>query len=106
MIKSKAAEVWLCSQNKLVNLPPLHVNSHITVSSWKKPAAGWFNISIDGSMKNNHIAARGVIINENGQWYLGFAKSIGLGDVDKAEAWALQIGLEQAARLLIKKIRN
>lgn len=48
-------------------------------------------------MKNNLIAIGGVIRTDNGQWYLGFEKFIGLGEVDLAEAWALQIGLEIVA---------
>lgn len=65
---------------------------------------GWCKLNVDGSMKNNILGAGGVIRTDQGVWILGFTKFIGVGPIDLAEAWALQIGLEIASSLNFRRI--
>lgn len=54
--------------------------------------------------KNNFLVASGVIITDQGERVLGFAKFLRMETVDLTEAWSLQIGLQIAINLNIKKI--
>lgn len=64
---------------------------------------GWHKLNIDSSMKNNLIAAGGVIRSDRGELFLGFTKFIEIRSIELVEVWALQIGLHTAASLNIKK---
>lgn len=64
---------------------------------------GWLKLNTDGSaVGNSGIAGGGGLIrNENGDWIMGFAKSLGITSGVMAELWALKYSLTLASQLRI-----
>ena len=73
---------------------------------WIKPPVGWLKLNTDGSAVGNHEIASGggLIRNENGDWVMGFARSLGQTSRIMAELWALKDGLTIASQLRITDI--
>lgn len=46
------------------------------------------------SLKDNAIAAGGIVRSDRGTWVIGFTKFIGIGEIIMAEAWTVYIGLQ------------
>ena len=73
---------------------------------WTKPPMGWLKLNTDGSNVGNlGIASGGGLIrNENGDWVMGFARSLGITSGVMAKLWALKDGLTLASQLRIANI--
>ena len=71
-----------------------------------KPSMGWLKLYTDGSVVGNlGIAGGGGLIrNENGDWVMRFARSLGITSGVMAELWALKDGLTLASQLRIADI--
>ena len=56
---------------------------------WTKPPMGWLKLNTDGSNVGNLGIASGggLICNENGDWVMGFARSLGITSGVMAELW-------------------
>ena len=67
---------------------------------------GWLNLNIDGSAIGNLgvTGGGGLIRNENDDWIMGFARSLGITSGVMAELWALKDGLTVASLLRIADI--
>ena len=73
---------------------------------WTKPPMGWLKLNTNGSAVGNpRIAGGGGLIhNENGDWVMGFARSLGITLGVMAKLWALKNGLMLASQLRIADI--
>ena len=67
---------------------------------------GWLKLNTDGfAVGNVGIAGGGGLIrNENGDWIIGFARSLGITSGVMVELWALKDGLTLASQLRIADI--
>ena len=92
---------WTTAAKKVHN----DSSSSIHLLSWQKPCYGHYKLNIDGTRTlNGLIGAGGVIRDHNGNWYHGFTRNIGTGEVLQAEAWGLFSGLQIANELGINHI--
>ena len=63
----------------VANKPNKNLRTNIQVK-WTKPPVGWLKLNMDGfAVGNPGIAGDGGLIrNENGDWIMGFARSLGI----------------------------
>ena len=87
------------------NKPNKHLIVNIQVK-WNKPPMGWLKLNTDGfTIGNSGLAGGGELIhNENGDWVMGFAKTLGITSGVIAELWALKVGPTLASQLRISSI--
>ena len=97
----KSAEFFAIVGDK----PNKNLRTNIQVK-WTKPPVGWLKLNTDGfAVGNPGIAGGGGLIhNENGDWIMGLAKSLGITSGVIAKLWALKDGLTLASQLRIADI--
>lgn len=100
----QAAELWMPTYNK-PDIAKTHSLTKTTRLAWVKPAKDWCKQNVDGSTKDNNIAAGRVIRTNKEEWLIGFTKYIGIGTQLLAEAWVLLIGIEIAINIGIKRLK-
>ena len=97
----KSAEFFAVVGDK----PNKHPIVNIQVK-WNKPPVGWLKLSTDGSaIGNSGLVGGGELIhNENGDWVMGFARSLDITPGVMAELWALKDSPTLASQLRISSI--
>lgn len=78
-----------------VNLP---VSKVIIPITWRKPLEGWEKLNTNGLALGNPGKAGGgdLIRDHNGDWIIGFSRSLGSTNNFIVELWALRDGLTLA----------
>ena len=73
----------------------LLVSKSIILTAWRKPPKGWAKLNTDGSALGNLGKARGggLIRDHNGDWIIGFSRSLGSTNSFIAKLWALRDSL-------------
>ena len=73
---------------------------------WIRPALGWVKLNTDGSFStdNGLAGCGGFIRGSDGQWIMGFAKSIIVSSSIAVELWALREGLSLCMEMHLQAV--
>lgn len=74
------------------SVPPTKVTTKAV--SWLPPAAGWYKLNTDASVRDTYASGDGVLRDHSGKVVFAFYKEFGELDVLAAEAAALEHGLQ------------
>ncbi|KAL4340570.1 hypothetical protein GQ457_08G000230 [Hibiscus cannabinus] len=80
---------------------PIRKSTH-----WQRPERGWVSLCTDGAVSatSGIGSVSGVFRKDDGSWFYGFNKSIGIMQPLQAELWGLFIGIQIAWDIGLKKL--
>lgn len=86
-IKMQASEFFLC-----INRPKCNNYRIIKQVRWEKPRSRWLKLNTDGSYDDSlgNAGGGGVIIDEYGNWVVGFTRKVERASSFITKAWALR----------------
>lgn len=99
-------KIWHQRDSHSINRDGSSQNKTLIQIKWEPPPEGAFKLNIDGAARSNpgEAGIGGIIRDHKGNMISAFSKNIGIASNNKAEVWALYLGIKIANELEITDI--